>query len=44
MSSIAMEAGTRPTGAVVIVDALADHAVRRSLGLRSLLNVRDLRG
>lgn len=35
--------GARVIGTVVIVDALSDHGVRRSLGLRSLLNVRELR-
>lgn len=34
--------GARYIGAAVIVDALADHSVRRNLGLQSLLNVRDL--
>lgn len=43
MSSIAADAGLRSVGAAVIVDALADHAVRRSLGLRSLLHLRELR-
>jgi adenine phosphoribosyltransferase len=43
MSALVDAAGARTVGAVVIVDALTDHAVRRSLGLRALLNVRDLR-
>ncbi len=36
-------AGAQVSGTVVIVDAVTDHGVRRSLDLRSLLNVRDLR-
>lgn len=43
LSAIAADAGLRAVGSVVIVDALVDHAVRRSVSLRSLLNVRDLR-
>jgi len=34
--------GARYMGAAVIVDALTDHNVRRNIGLRSLLNRRDL--
>jgi adenine phosphoribosyltransferase len=43
LSAMAAQAGAKVAGVVVLVDALAQHTVRRSLGLRSLLNVRDLR-
>lgn len=43
MTSIAAEAGMRLVGSVVVVDALADHAIRRKVGLRSLLHLHDLR-
>jgi len=43
LRAMAAEAGARVVGAAVVVDALAEHAVRRSLGLHALVNVRDLR-
>ena len=43
MKSLVAASGGRYLGAAVIVDALASHAVRRDLGVRSLLHVRDLR-
>jgi adenine phosphoribosyltransferase len=42
MKALVEKSGARYLGAAVIVDALSDHGVRRTLGLRSLLNVRDL--
>lgn len=36
------QSGGRYLGSAVIVDALTDHSVRRSLGVRSLLNLREL--
>jgi adenine phosphoribosyltransferase len=42
LKSLVEKSGARYIGAAVIVDGLIDHNVRRNLGLRSLLNVRDL--
>lgn len=43
MKALVAASGAHYLGAAVIVDALASHAVRRELGVRSLLHVRDLR-
>ena len=42
LKALVEKAGARYIGAAVIVDGLNDHKVRRDLGLRSLLSVRDL--
>ncbi len=43
VQEIVRRSGARLLGTVAVVDALTDHAVRRRLGLRSLLNLRDVR-
>jgi len=43
LHALVRDAGARVAGTVVIVDGLKDHAVRRTLDLRSVLNVRELR-
>ena len=42
LKTLVEKSGARYIGAAAIVDALANHGVRRRLGLRSLMNVRDL--
>jgi adenine phosphoribosyltransferase len=42
LRTLSDRAGSRYLGAAVVVDALHDHAVRRDLGLRSLMSLRDL--
>lgn len=42
MQKLVERAGARYLGAVVIVDGLRDHEVRRRLRLRSLLSIREL--
>ena len=43
LKTLVEEAGARFIGSAVIVDVLSDHAVRRALNLRSLLNLREPR-
>ena len=43
LKTLVEEAGARFIGSAVIVDGLSDHAVRRALNLRSLLNLREPR-
>lgn len=42
MQKLVELSGARYLGAAVIVDALADHTVRRNVSVRSLVHVRDL--
>jgi adenine phosphoribosyltransferase len=43
MTKLVAQSGARLIGVAVVVDALGSNAVRRELGLRSLLHLRDLR-
>ena len=42
MESLVRQAGAELIGAAVVVDGMSDRALRRTLGLRSILNVREL--